>query len=120
MIKIRKGTRGDEIVKVIKQGKQEFLRLTPGGLITPKNLTGYSATLYLKKSIDDITIIDTLTNLNGRITLGASAPTVVCSWNTAKTLTFTSDLVGDLEIKNPAGECEHSYRIYLTLEKRIA
>lgn len=113
---VREGNR-NVIHKTIIQGQEEYLRLTLGSLDSPTNLVGYTASFELRKALKDATVIDTLTTVNGRITLFATSPNVVCYWNTAKTNAFLADLIGDLKITKPSGEVEKVLRVKLILEK---
>jgi len=72
---------------------------------TPINLTGYTARMQIRSTIDAAVISATLTDANGGLTLGGAAGTIsLYLSDTATTaLTITSG-VYDLELVAPGGD----------------
>jgi len=89
----------------IEQGATLDLALTwKDAAGTPINLTGYTARLQVRPSIDSATTLLTMTTENGRISLGGAAGTIRLLLDAATTasLTWTSG-VYDLELQSAGG-----------------
>lgn len=70
----------------------------------PMNLTGFTARMQIRKTVQDTAIVHTLTSENGGIILGGASGTVELNIPAATTATFTFDeAVYDLELISPTG-----------------
>lgn len=68
---------------------------------TPIDLTGYTARMHIRSSVDDDTIIASLTTENGGITLGGEDGTITLTMSAATTTAITADSgLYDLELVN--------------------
>jgi hypothetical protein len=68
------------------------------------NLTGYTARMHIRETIDSSTTIVTLTTENGGITLGGVAGTIILTISAADTAAITQNTgVYDLEIISGGG-----------------
>jgi hypothetical protein len=67
------------------------------------NLTGYTARMMARASIDSATALITLTTENGGIALGGAAGTINLSISAANTATLSQNGVYDLELINASG-----------------
>ncbi len=86
---------------VIEQGATFIKELTwKNGAGTPVDLTGRTARMQLRRTVDSAEVVHTMTTENGGITLGGAAGTVTMSIPATTTATFTHDGVYDLEIVN--------------------
>jgi hypothetical protein len=71
---------------------------------TAVNVTGYTARMQIRKTVDATTIILTLTTENGRITVGGSNGLITLLVSAADTAALTTFCgVYDLEVISPAG-----------------
>lgn len=71
---------------------------------TAVNVTGYTARMQIRKTIDATTIILTLTTENGRITVGGANGLITLLVSAADTAALTTFCgVYDLEVISPAG-----------------
>lgn len=64
----------------------------------PWNLTGYTARMQVRRTIDSSTTLISLTTENGRISLGGASGVIELNISAADTATITSSGVYDLEI----------------------
>ena len=64
----------------------------------PWNLTGYTARMQVRRTIDSSTTLISLTTENGRISLGGASGIIELNITAADTATITSSGVYDLEI----------------------
>ena len=80
---------------------------TSGGEVLyhpPVNLTGYTARMQIRETIESTTTLHTLTTENGGITLGGAAGTIALTISATDTAAFTFDsAVYDLEVISGAG-----------------
>ena len=67
------------------------------------NLTGYTARMMARTSVDGATPFLTLTTENGGIALGGAAGTITLSVNAAGTAALTQSGVYDLELVSTSG-----------------
>lgn len=99
-----------------------FGAYTSGGEVLyhpPVNLTGYTARMQIRETIESTTIIQSLTTENGGITLGGVAGTITLLISATDTATFTFDAaVYDVEIIGTDGVVTTvlSGNVYLTDE----
>jgi hypothetical protein len=71
---------------------------------TPVNLTGYTARMQARTSIEAPTPFIDLTNANGGVTLGGSAGTVTVTMTATQTAAITETVgIYDLELVSPGG-----------------
>jgi hypothetical protein len=71
---------------------------------TAVNVTGYTARMQIRKTVDATTIILTLTTENGRITVGGANGLITLLVSAADTAALTTFCgVYDLEVISPAG-----------------
>lgn len=71
---------------------------------TAVNVTGYTARMQIRKTVDATTVILTLTTENGRITVGTSNGLITLLVSAADTAALTSFCgVYDLEVISPTG-----------------
>lgn len=71
---------------------------------TAVNVTGYTARMQIRKTVDATTIILTLTTENGRITVGGANGLITLLVSAADTAALTSFCgVYDLEVISPTG-----------------
>lgn len=71
---------------------------------TAINVTGYTARMQIRKTVDATTIILTLTTENGRITVGGANGLITLLVSAADTAALTTFCgVYDLEVISPAG-----------------
>lgn len=71
---------------------------------TAVNVTGYTARMQIRKTVDASTIILTLTTENGRITVGGSNGLITLLVSAADTAALTTFCgVYDLEVISPTG-----------------
>lgn len=71
---------------------------------TTVNVTGYTARMQIRKTVDATTIILTLTTENGRITVGGSNGLITLLVSATDTAALTSFCgVYDLEVISPTG-----------------
>lgn len=79
---------------------------------TPINLTNYSARMQVRKKIDDVTPLLSLTTENGGIELGGTAGTITLYISAADTTALTwTDGVYDLEVAVVVGAIEEVVRV---------
>lgn len=64
----------------------------------PWNLTGYTARMQVRRTIDSSTVLISLTTENGRISLGGASGIIELNITAEDTATITSSGVYDLEI----------------------
>ena len=64
----------------------------------PWNLTGYTARMQVRRTIDSSTVLISLTTENGRITLSGASGIIELDISATDTSTITSSGVYDLEI----------------------
>lgn len=68
------------------------------------DLTGFSAAMQLRTSVDSQTAVDTLTTKNGRLTINAEEHKIECFFPHEQTEAYpASTLVYDLEIRSADG-----------------
>lgn len=71
---------------------------------TAVNVTGYTARMQIRRTLDATTVILTLTTENGRITVGGSNGLITLLVSAADTAALTTFCgVYDLEVISPAG-----------------
>lgn len=70
----------------------------------PVNLTGYTARMQFRSSVNSSTVLATATTENGRITLGGAAGTIDIEFDEAYTTSFQFvSAVYDLELESATG-----------------
>lgn len=67
---------------------------------SPIDLTGYTATMHLRRKIADVEPAFTLTTENSRVTLGGAAGTVTLTISATDTAAMSGKYVYDLEMVN--------------------
>ena len=71
---------------------------------TPIDLTGYTARMQIRATVDSSTVIHELSTANGELTLGGTAGTITFGIPAATTAGFTFDeAVYDLELTDASG-----------------
>jgi len=87
---------------------------------TPINLTGYTAKMMVRQSLDSAAAILTLTTENGGITLGGSAGTIALSIDKTTTAALPA-LIGlyDLEIISPGGGVDFLTQGYVNIRQMV-
>ena len=89
---------------VIEQGATYSQSITYTNNGTAVNLTGYSARMQVRPTMEAATFLIELTNANGRIALGGVAGTIVLSIAAADTTAITAGRgVYDLELVSGSG-----------------
>lgn len=89
---------------VIEQGATYSQSITYIDNGTAVNLTGYSARMQVRSTMEAATFLIELTNANGRIALGGVAGTIVLSIAAADTTAITAGRgVYDLELVSGSG-----------------
>lgn len=68
--------------------------------VTPNDLTGYTAKMYLKRKVTDDAALVTLTTENAKLTLGGAAGTVTLEIPATETATMSGVYVYDLKLIN--------------------
>lgn len=72
---------------------------------TVYNLTGYTARMQIRETVDSASFIIELTNANNRIALGGALGTITLTITATDTMTITQNSgVYDLEIVSASGE----------------
>lgn len=88
----------------IAQGTDSWISFLLTDSTGPLDLTGFSAAMQLRTSIDSQTAVDTLTTGNGRLTINADEHQIKCFFPHEQTSTYpASTLVYDLEIQSAEG-----------------
>ena len=85
----------------------------------PWNLTGYTARMQVRRTVDSSTIIISLTTENGRITLGGPTGIIELNISAADTATITSSGVYDLEIIAANGVVDRIMQGNFTLSQEV-
>lgn len=84
-----------------------FNAYTSGGEVLyhpPVNLTGFTARMQIRETVESTTVLHSLTTENGGITLGGAAGTIALTISATDTAAFTFDTaVYDLEIISGSG-----------------
>lgn len=85
---------------------------------TPINLTGYSARLQMRESVDATSTFLSLTSGSG-ITLGGTAGTILIEISATDTAALTQSGVYDLELVSGAGVVTRLLQGSVTLSKEV-
>lgn len=84
-----------------------FNAYTSGGEVLyhpPVNLTGFTARMQIRETVESTTVLHSLTTENGGITLGGAAGTIALTISASDTAAFTFDTaVYDLEVVSGGG-----------------
>lgn len=84
-----------------------FNAYTSGGEVLyhpPVNLTGFTARMQIRETVESTTVLHSLTTENGGITLGGAAGTIALTISATDTAAFTFDTaVYDLEVVSGGG-----------------
>lgn len=84
-----------------------FGAYTSGGEVLyhpPVNLTGFTARMQIRETVESTTVLHSLTTENGGITLGGAAGTIALTISATDTAAFTFDTaVYDLEVVSGGG-----------------
>lgn len=84
-----------------------FGTYTSGGEVLyhpPVNLTGFTARMQIRETVESTTVLHSLTTENGGITLGGAAGTIALTISASDTAAFTFDTaVYDLEVVSAGG-----------------
>lgn len=84
-----------------------FNAYTGGGEVLyhpPVNLTGFTARMQIRETVESTTVLHSLTTENGGITLGGAAGTIALTISASDTAAFTFDTaVYDLEVVSAGG-----------------
>ena len=84
-----------------------FGTYTSGGEVLyhpPVNLTGFTARMQIRETVESTTVLHSLTTENGGITLGGAAGTIALTISATDTAAFTFDTaVYDLEVVSGGG-----------------
>ena len=87
---------------------------------TPINLTGYTARMMVRTTIDAPTPFITLTTENGGITLGGTAGTVVLNMSATATAALTESIgLYDIELVSGAGVVTRFLQGIVTISKEV-
>lgn len=87
---------------------------------TPINLTGYTARMMARTSLDAPTPFIHLTTENGGIALGGSAGTVILSMSAAATAAIVENVgLYDLELAAPGGDIVRFIQGPLTISREV-
>lgn len=85
----------------------------------PWNLTGYTARMQVRRTIDSSTVLISLTTENGRITLGGASGIIELNITATDTAALTSSGVYDLEIVDSNGIVSRILQGNFTLSQEV-
>jgi len=85
----------------------------------PWNLTGYTARMQVRRTIDSSTVLLNLTTGGGGITLGGSSGVIEIYISAANTATLASSGVYDLEIISTTGVVDRILQGNFTLSQEV-
>jgi hypothetical protein len=90
-------------------------------VMLPYDMTSFSASMQIRRTIDSTTPQITLTNSNGRIEIQSAsiANAIRLTLSPADTASLTSDGVYDLEIADPGGNVSRILRGTVTLSLEV-
>jgi molybdopterin-binding protein len=87
----------------------------------PYDLTGFSASMHIRRTIDSTTPLVVLNNSNGRIEIqpGGAENAIRLNLSASITSTITSDGVYDLEITDGSGSVQRILKGSVTLSPQV-
>jgi hypothetical protein len=98
---------GTNTVTLNQVNSSAYTAYTSGGVVEwnyPVNLTGYTAKMQIRETVDNPTVILELTHLNGGIVIDATSHTITLTMTSAQTAAFTfPTAVYSLELTDTSG-----------------
>lgn len=86
----------------------------------PINLTGFTARMQIRETVDSVAVLHELTTENGGLTLGGSAGTITVQISATDTAAFDFEqAVYDLEVEAANGGVTRLLRGFATLSKEV-
>ena len=88
-------------------------------IVTPYDLTGYTARMHVRRTIESATIIAELTTENGLITLGNATGTILIEMPANMTASISTSGVYDLEIVTSGGAVQRVVQGAFNLNQEV-
>jgi hypothetical protein len=85
----------------------------------PWNLTGFTARMQVRRTVDSSTVLISLTTENGRVSLGGPSGIIELNISAADTATITGSGVYDLEVISPNGIVSRIIQGDFTLSQEV-
>lgn len=112
---------GSTFTRLIELEEPDLIADPTGGTHVPLNISGYTARMQIRRTIDSSTVIVNLTTENGGLTVNPTDPEnqILISMSDDVTASISTSGVYDLEIESPTGVVSRVLQGAVTLSQEV-